>query len=187
MSYPQPPPDGPFRQPERQPSFAPYPQNQQYGQQPYPPQPQQAAYGPPPQPAVYAHQPYPPQTRQPGRRAAGKRYVLRSAEIFWYILGCIAMGGAYFAKIPAKKAACEVFSELQLDGQGPSRGYGLQGMEGFWYVLMCVAFGAGYFAKLPVKKALLELVTKVQAAPGEYGGAIGRALAGNLAPPRPGY
>jgi hypothetical protein len=28
------------------------------------------------------------------------------------------MGAAYFSKLPGKKAACEVFSELQLDGRG---------------------------------------------------------------------
>ena len=37
------------------------------------------------------------------------------------MLGCIAVGAAYFSKLPGKKAACEVFSELQLDGQGPAR------------------------------------------------------------------
>jgi hypothetical protein len=51
------------------------------------------------------------------------------AESFWYVLGCIAMGAAYFSKLPGKKAACEVFSELQLDGRGPSRSYSLHGME----------------------------------------------------------
>ena len=39
------------------------------------------------------------------------------------------MGAAYFSKLPGKKAASEVFSELQLDGQGPSRSYSLRGME----------------------------------------------------------
>ena len=71
------------------------------------------------------------------------------------------------AKLPGKKAACEVFSELQLDGQGPSRGYSLRGMEGFWYALMCLAFGAGYFAKVSTKKALWEMVGMVQSV-GEY-------------------
>jgi hypothetical protein len=103
------------------------------------------------------------------------------------VLGCIAMGAAYFSKLPGKKAACEVFSELQLDGQGPSRGYSLRGMESFWYVLMCLGFGAGYFAKVSAKKALWELVGMAQAAPGEYAGAISRALSGSAVPYRPGY
>jgi hypothetical protein len=70
---------------------------------------------------------------------------LTAAESFWYVLGCIAFGGAYFAKVPAKKALSEA---------------GLAEMtsaEQFWYVLQCIAFGAGYFAKLPVKKALSEM------------------------------
>jgi hypothetical protein len=124
-----------------------------------------------------------PQDPQSGyraqRRAAGKQYGLRGAEAFWYVLGCIGFGAAYFAKLPAKKAACEVFSELQLDGQGPSRGYSLRGAEGFWYVLMCLPFGAGYFAKVWAKKALWELVGMVQSAPGEYSAAISRALSGS--------
>ena len=86
----------------------------------------------------------------------------------WYVLGCIGFGAAYFSKLPAKKAACEVFSELQLDGQGPSRSYSLRGMEGFWYALMCLAFGAGYFAKVSAKKAIWELAGIVQSARGDY-------------------
>jgi hypothetical protein len=69
---------------------------------------------------------------------------LTAAESFWYVLGCIGFGAAYFAKVPAKKALSEV---------------GLAEMtsaETFWYILMCIGFGAGYFAKLPVKKALAE-------------------------------
>ncbi len=69
---------------------------------------------------------------------------LSAAASFWYILGCIGFGAAYFAKVPAKKALAEA---------------GLAEMtaaEKFWYVLQCIAFGAGYFAKLPVKKALSE-------------------------------
>ena len=103
------------------------------------------------------------------------------------MLGCIAIGVAYFSKLPGKKAACEVFSELQLDGQGPSRSYSLHGMESFWYVLMCLGFGAGYFAKVSAKKALWELVGMVRAAPAEYAGAIGRALSGSADPYRPRY
>ena len=85
---------------------------------------------------------------------------------------------AYFSKLPGKKAACEVFSELQLDGQGPREGYSLRGAETFWYVLMCLAFGGGYFAKVWAKKALWEVVAMVQSGPGEYAEAISRALSG---------
>jgi hypothetical protein len=52
---------------------------------------------------------------------------------------------------------------------------------------MCLGFGAGYFAKVSAKKALWELVGMVQAAPGEYAGAIGRALSGSAVPDQPGY
>jgi hypothetical protein len=134
------------------------------------------------QPAAQDQRGSHPQDPQPGyraqRRAAGKQYGLRGAEAFWYVLGCISFGAAYFAKLPAKKAACEIFSELQLDGQGPSRGYSLRGAEGFWYVLMCLPFGAGYFAKVWAKKAVWELVAMVQSAPGEYRAAISRTLSG---------
>jgi hypothetical protein len=201
MSYQQ-PPDDPYRTrapvtPDQapppyqsQPSYAP-PQAQQPGYQqprdPYglqPAQQYQQAYMPdqrayPPRPAPASH--------RAARQASGKQYGLRGAEGFWYVLGCIAMGAAYFSKIPGKKAACEVFSELQLDGQTPSRGYSLRGMEGFWYVLMCLGFGAGYFAKVSAKKALWELVAMVQAAPGEYAEAIGRSLSGSAMPHRQGY
>ena len=156
MSY-QRPPDDPYQQQGR-PSFTPY----QQGQPPYtPPQGQQAPYRQPQepyhgrgemQPAVQdqrgysqGRQSYPPQVPPSGhrrhRQAGGKQYALRGAESFWYILGCISFGTAYFSKLPGKKAACEVFSELRLDGQGPSRGYSLRGAEGFWYVLMCIPFG----------------------------------------------
>ena len=60
------------------------------------------------------------------------------------MLGCIAMGGMYFAKVPAKKA---------LEEAGLAE---MTAAEKFWYVLQCIFFGAGYFAKLPVKKALTE-------------------------------
>lgn len=120
-----------------------------------------------------------PYARHAQPQATGKRYGLRGAEGFWYALGCVAWGAAYFSKLPGKKAACEVFSELQLDGQGPSRGYSLNGMETFWYVLMCLWFGAGYFAKVSAKKGMWELVSMVQSAPGGHGGAIGRAMSGS--------
>jgi hypothetical protein len=70
---------------------------------------------------------------------------MSSAAAFWYILGCIAFGAMYMAKVPAKKALSEAgMAEMTA-------------AEKFWYVLMCIAFGGGYFAKLPVKKALTEL------------------------------
>jgi hypothetical protein len=201
MSYQQ-PPDDPYwqqRQQVRQPSFTPHAPGQptgatQWRQPPPYQQPPEPYYGRADvQPAQQQYQEryspdqrsYPPPATQaphPGHRAhrqvAGKRYALRGAEVFWYALGCIDFGMAYFAKLPTKKAACEIFSELQLDGQGPSRGYSLHGMESFWYVLMCLPLGAGYFAKVFAKKALWELVGMVQSAPGSYAEAIGRALSG---------
>ena len=194
MSYQQPPGD-PYSDPRPQPSFTPYQQGQPsygpppgqypgYQQQPQPPYSGNGEIEPAPQyqPSPPGQGAHPPQVAPPGRhaqrQAAGKPYGLRGAETFWYVLGCIAMGAAYFSKLPGKKAACEVFSELQLDGQGPSRSYSLRGMESFWYVLMCLGFGAGYFAKVSAKKALWELVSMIQSAPGEYAGAIGRALSG---------
>ena len=200
MSYQQPPddpypqtraPNGPYQaQPpyQSQPSYAsPPPQAQQPGYQqprdPYygradlqPEQQYQPAYAP--DPRAYSPQAAPASHRAHRQAAAGKQYGLRGAEGFWYVLGCIAMGAAYFSKIPGKKAACEVFSELQLDGQGPRRSYSLRGMEGFWYVLMCLGFGGGFFAKVSAKKALWELVGMVQVAPAEYAEAIGRGLSG---------
>ena len=197
MSYQQ-PPDDPYQQQSR-PSFTPY----QQVQPPYtPPQGQHAPYQQPQEPyhgrremrpAVQDQRGYPqdrkgypPQVPPSGhrghRRAGGKQYALRGAESFWYILGCISFGAAYFSKLPGKKAACEVFSELQLDGRGPSRGYSLRGAEGFWYVLMCIPFGAGYFAKVSAKKALWEMAGMVRSAPGEYAEAISRALSGTAAP-----
>jgi hypothetical protein len=200
MSYQQ-PPDDPYQQ--TRPPFAPYQAQPPYQSQPSyaPPEPQQPGYPgygraseqPAPQyEQSYApdQRAYRPQAASGGHRVhrqAGKQYGLRGAEGFWYVLGCIALGAAYFSKIPGKKAACEVFSELQLDGQGPSRSYSLRGMEGFWYVLMCLAFGSGYFAKVSAKKALWELVAVVQASPGEYSAAIGRALSSSATPGQPRY
>lgn len=83
----------------------------------------------------------------PSQATAPRRAGMTGAETFWYVLGCIAFAGAYFAKVPAKKALSEY-------------GYGtMTGAEKFWYVLMCIGFGAGYFAKLPVKKALTEVMS----------------------------
>jgi hypothetical protein len=70
---------------------------------------------------------------------------LTAAEQFWYIMGNIAFGAMYFAKIPAKKAMAD---------------FGLAEMtaaEKFWYVLMCIPLGAGYFAKVPAAKAITEM------------------------------
>lgn len=104
-----------------------------------------------PAPAAYPQQrsPFDPGRQAPAYQAMQGRpprpaVRLSAAASFWYILGCIAFGAAYFAKVPAKKALAEA---------------GLAEMtaaEKFWYVLQCIAFGAGYFAKLPVKKALSE-------------------------------
>lgn len=68
-----------------------------------------------------------------------------SAEIFWYVLGCLAFGASYFAKVPTKKALSE---------------YGLTEMTGaerFWYVVMNIALGSGYLSKVIIKKALSEV------------------------------
>jgi hypothetical protein len=99
-------------------------QDQQYPVQPYA---QQRA----PQPQAAAHAP----------RKTG----LTAAEMFWYVVGNIAFGAMYFAKIPSKKALTD-FGLAEMTGA-----------ESFWYVLMCIAFGAGYFAKIPTAKAISEL------------------------------
>jgi hypothetical protein len=136
-----------------------------------------------------AYAPQSPQARngQQPPQHAGLRYGLRGAEPFWYVLGCVAMGVAYFSKIPAKKAACEVLAELQHGGQGRGPGVALDGAESFWYVLMCLAFGGGYFAKVSAKKALWEVVGMVQSAPGDYTAALGRALYGYAPSPQRGF
>jgi hypothetical protein len=195
MSYQQPPED-PFQQQSRPSSAPTYSQDQppytpQQGQQPSYQPPQESYRGQAEvQPAGQGQQGYRPQDPHHGHRSnqgVGKKYALRGAESFWYVLGCIGFGAAYFAKLPVKKAACEIFSELQLDGQGPSRGYSLRGAEGFWYVLMCLPFGAGYFAKVSAKKALWEGLGMIQSAPGEYAAAVCRVLSGSgpAAPHRP--
>ena len=81
----------------------------------------------------------------PARTALPGRAVMSAAASFWYVLGCIGFGAAYFAKVPAKKALSEAGLATMTSA------------EKFWYVLQCIAFGAGYFAKLPVKKALTEM------------------------------
>jgi hypothetical protein len=139
-------------------------------------------------PAVQPEQPKfiarDPELAQPAHRQtagkhqpAGKRYGLTGAEPFWYVLGCIYFGAAYMMKLPAKKAASEILSELQFDGGGPSRGYGLTGAGTFWYMLLCIlGFGGAYFAKVSAKKGMWELVAILQAAPAEHAEAIHRAL-----------
>jgi hypothetical protein len=77
--------------------------------------------------------------------AIAGRLRLTTAESFWYVLGCIAFGCMYFAKVPVKKAMAEAGLAEMTDA------------ERFWYVVQCIAFGAGYFAKIPVKKALTEM------------------------------
>ncbi len=74
-----------------------------------------------------------------------RKTALTAAEKFWYVLGNVPLGAAYFAKIPVKKALADFGLAT------------LTSAEQFWYVLMCVGFGAGYFAKLPAAKALSEL------------------------------
>jgi len=202
MSYPPQPADQDWPQ-NPQPWFT--PQAEAQGRPEYPPPPAEPSWPPQAaaggygqaQPAIQDQRAYPqPQQADPvpaprpghraHRQAAGKQYGLRGAEAFWYVLGCIAMGAAYFSKLPAKKAMCEVLSELQLDGQGPSGSYSLRGAEGFWYVLMCLAGGGGYFAKVAAKKALWEVIGVVQSAPSEYAAAIGRAISGSATPAGPG-
>jgi hypothetical protein len=120
-----------------------YPQGQPWQPQQYDPYAQQQAamspQAPPRQSLAQPHERHAPQpavARKTGRTAA---------ESFWYVLMCIPMGAAYFAKIPAKKALAD-FGMAEMTGA-----------EKFWYVLMCIAFGGGYWAKIPVKKALSEM------------------------------
>lgn len=75
-----------------------------------------------------------------------KKIQLTGAETFWYVVANIALGAAYFAKVPAKKALADF-------GMTP----GLTGAESFWYVIENICFGAGYFAKIITAKALSEL------------------------------
>jgi hypothetical protein len=76
---------------------------------------------------------------------AVRKTSLTAAEKFWYVLGNIALGAMYFAKIPSKKALAD-FGLAELTTA-----------EGFWYILMCIPLGAGYFAKIPTAKAISEL------------------------------
>jgi hypothetical protein len=122
---------------------------QNWAPAPEPHQPAAAQYPPaqvyPQQPAQYGDSRQVPAYPQATQTPTARRGVsLSAAASFWYILGCIAFGAAYFAKVPAKKALAEA---------GMAQ---MTAPEKFWYVLQCIAFGAGYFAKLPVKKALSE-------------------------------
>jgi hypothetical protein len=80
-----------------------------------------------------------------GRQEPVRAVRLTTAAAFWYVLGNVAFGAMYFAKVPVKKALAEAGLAEMTDA------------ERFWYVCQCIAFGAGYFAKLPAKKALSEL------------------------------
>jgi hypothetical protein len=94
-----------------------------------------------------------PAPAEPSRGSAEDRQLLASshrtdltaAQKFWYVIGNIPFGAAYFTKVPAKKAMAD-FGLAELTGA-----------EAFWYILMCIPFGAGYFAKLSTSKALSEL------------------------------
>lgn len=114
-----------------------YMQQQQYGQpERYDPR----------RPQQYMQQQY--DRREPAPQPhvqAVRKTSLTAAEKFWYVVGSIALGAMYFAKIPAKKALAD-FGLAELTAA-----------EGFWYILMCIPFGAGYFAKIPAAKAVSEL------------------------------
>jgi hypothetical protein len=122
-----------------------------------------------------------PRETVPAPRAP-RKHGLRAAESFWYVLGCLAAGAAYLLKLPAKKAAAEVLTELHRAGGGPGGGYGLGGAERFWYVLLCLPFGGAYFAKVSAKKALWEMVTLLGGAPDADRIALARALYGDQRP-----
>jgi hypothetical protein len=152
VTYPDDPYRQPYDQPRPQPRFIPAgsepasvpTQSLRYAPQPpisAPPAPARSA---PARPA--AAEPARSHRSEPPTPASGVRRIgLTAAGKFWYVLGCIAFGGAYFAKVPAKKALAD-FGLAELTAA-----------ETFWYVLMCIAFGAGYLAKLPTAKALSEL------------------------------
>ena len=76
---------------------------------------------------------------------AGTGQGLTSAGQIWYLLGCLAYGANYFAKVSAKKALSD-FGLAELNET-----------EGTWYTILCIACGLGYFAKIPVAKAVSEM------------------------------
>jgi hypothetical protein len=86
-------------------------------------QPQPAGYAP----ALRETLPSSAATRRSGRTFSPE---MSAGGTFWYILGCIAMGAMYFAKVPCKKA-------LEQAGLGT-----MTSAERFWYVLGCIPFGA---------------------------------------------
>jgi hypothetical protein len=98
---------------------------------------------------------------------------MTAAGMFWYIVGCISFGAAYFAKVPIKKAMAD-FGLVHLTGA-----------ETFWYYLGCVFFGANYFAKLPAAKALSEL-EQSRSAPGRQLEADSRPALPGQPPAAPG-
>jgi hypothetical protein len=131
QSWQQPQPDGQPQNAQAQDAQS-QDSQQQYGQQPD----GQSQYQ-----QVQPYAPQQPAGRVQGRPATG----LTSAQQFWYIVQCIAMGAGYFMKIPPKKALAD---------------YGMAELtpaEEFWYILQCCAFGAGYFKKLSTAKALSEM------------------------------
>ena len=198
MSYQQPPEDPqqtwpftPFQQ--GQPSSAP-PQGRYPGYQQQPYNGQGAVQPAPPyQPGPAGQGAHPPQAALPAtgpRHAAGKQYGLNSAESSGTSSAASVSARRTSRRSRARRPRARSSASCSSGGQGPGRSYSLNGMESFWYALMCLSFGAGYFAKVSAKKALWELVGMVQSSPGEYAGAIGRALAGNapgMAPHRHGY
>ena len=70
---------------------------------------------------------------------------LTAACWFPYLLGCLAYGASYFAKVCAKKA----LSDFGLAA--------LNDTEGAWYTILCIACGLGYFTNTPTAKAVSEL------------------------------
>jgi hypothetical protein len=131
------------------------------------------------EPEQYQARPSAPRLAVP---RAQRNFGLRRGEPFWYVLGCVAAGAAYLLKLPAKKAAAEILTELHRAGGGPGEGYGLGGAETFWYVLLCFPLGGAYFAKVSAKKALWEMVTLLEGAPDAYRNALARALYGDQQP-----
>ena len=85
------------------------------------------------QPARHAHRaqvPAPWQEQPPSRQEqsygrAARKTGLTAAEKFWYVLGCLYFGAAYFAKIPAKKAM-EDFGLAELTSDGSAQAVKLQ-------------------------------------------------------------
>jgi hypothetical protein len=107
---------------------------------------------------------------------AAKKVALTTWEGIWYVLQNIALGAAYFAKVPVKKALQD-FGLVQMTSA-----------EQFWYVLQCVFFGAGYFAKIPTAKALSELPqyqTQRQASLGTLSAHSASQQSGGMPPPPP--